>query len=189
MVARVSSSLERDIIPPSAVTPATGRVGHRRFGVLGGRRLVGCRMVPDTRSRNLSIAEKELIPIILACDAWGRAWHGVQVLCHCDNQVVVAAMRSRTSRSPGLMHLVRSLLFVEAQHNCHLHPTYINTKANHLADDLSRDNALSFLSKVPEANPQPSPVSLPLLDLLLDPQADWTSPAWRHRFSGTSRPV
>ena len=143
----------------------------------------------DARSRNLSIAEKELIPIILACDAWGRAWHGIQVLCHCDNQVVVAAMRSRTSRSPGLMHLVRSLLFVEAQHNCHVHPTYINTKANHLADDLSRDNALSFLSKVPEANPQPSPVSLPLLDLLLDPQADWTSPAWRHRFSGTSRPV
>lgn len=32
-----------------------------------------------------SIAEKELIPIILACEAWGPRWQGHRVLCHCDN--------------------------------------------------------------------------------------------------------
>ena len=57
------------------------------------------------------------------------------------------------------------------------------------ADDLSRDRVLSFLSKVPGADPRPSPVSRSLLDLLLDPQADWISPAWRRQFGGTSRRV
>ena len=105
------------------------------------------------------------------------------MVCHCDNQVVVACLRSRTSKHKGLMHLLRCLVFVEAYFDCHLYPTYINTRLNHLADDLSRDNLLSFLSKVPEASRDPSPVPGPLLDLLLDPHADWTSPIWHHRFS------
>ena len=66
-------------------------------------------------------------------------------------------------------------------------PTYIDTRANHLTDDLSRDWVFSFLSKVPGADPHPSPVSHRLMDLLLAPQADWISPAWRRQFGGTSR--
>ena len=80
------------------------------------------------------------------------------------------------------MHFLRCLVFVEATYRCFLYPTYINTKLNHLADDLSRDNLYSFLSKVPEARPSPTQVSLPLLNLLLEPEADWTSPHWNHQF-------
>ncbi len=87
------------------------------------------------------------------------------------------------------MHLLCCLVFIEAHHQCFLYPTYIDTKANHLADDLSRNVLSSFLSKVPSADPQPSPISLPLLDLLLDPQADWTSLHWSRQFDGTSRQV
>ena len=85
------------------------------------------------------------------------------------------------------MHLLRCLVFLEAHFQCYLPPTYINTKANHLADDLSRNNLSSFLFKVHGADPHPAPLSLPLLDLLLDPQADWISPRWRHRFSSIIR--
>ena len=67
------------------------------------------------RSQSLSIAEKELIPIILACDAWGTSWKGQQVRCRCDNQVVVACLRSRTSKSKSLM---RCLVVIEAHHQC-----------------------------------------------------------------------
>ena len=70
------------------------------------------------QSQSLSITEKELVPIILACDLWGRAWQGRRVRCHCDNQVVVACLRSRTSKSEGLMHLLHCLVFEEAQHQC-----------------------------------------------------------------------
>ena len=38
-------------------------------------------------SHTMTIAEKELIPIILGCAAWGHSWSGHQVVCHCDNQV------------------------------------------------------------------------------------------------------
>ena len=136
----------------------------------------------DSLSQSLSIAEKELIPIILACQVWGSSWSGYQVVCHSDNQSVVADLQSRTSKHKGMMHLVRCLVFMEAQLQCFLFPTYIDTKANHLADSLSCDDARSFLSKVPSARRHPAPVSTPLLDLLLDLQADWTSPIWRQHF-------
>ena len=139
----------------------------------------------DSLSQSLSIAEKELIPIILACQVWGSSWSGYQVICHSDNQSVVADLWSRTSKHKGMMHLLRCLVFMEAQLQCFLFPTYIDTKANHLADSLSRDDARSFLSKVPSARRHPAPVSTPLLDLLLDLQADWTAPIWRQHFKDT----
>ena len=84
----------------------------------------------DQSSEALSIAEKELIPIILGCAAWGINWSNHQVICHCDNQAIVACLRSRTSKHKGIMHLVRRLVFIE--------------EANVLADDHSRDNLASF---------------------------------------------
>ena len=103
----------------------------------------------DHMSESLSIAERELIPVILACAAWGRSWHGHQVVCHCDNQVVVASLHSRTSRHKGIMHLIRCLVFIEATLGFYVCSSYIDTKTNHLADE---DNLCSFLSKVTTAD-------------------------------------
>ena len=41
-----------------------------------------------------SIAAKELLPIIVATAIWGPSWRGATVLCHCDNEAVVAAVKS-----------------------------------------------------------------------------------------------
>ena len=87
------------------------------------------------------------------------------------------------------MHLLCCQVFVEAHLQCFRSPTYSDSKANHLADDLSRDDAFSFLSKVPSASAHPSPVSTPLLDLLLDQRADWTSQTWRQPFRDIFRQV
>jgi len=130
----------------------------------------------------LDIAVKELIPIILACTAWGHGWAGHRVNCHCDNQVVVACIHSRSSRQPDIMYMLRCLAFVEAKLGFLVHPLYINTKLNHLADDLSRNRLSSFLSKVPQANATPSPIPRGLLELLLNRQADWILEQWHHRF-------
>ena len=135
------------------------------------------------QARPLSIREKELIPIILALLAWGRNWSGHQVTCHCDNQVVVACLRSRTSKVNGLMHLLRCLWFVEAKMGCFLRPMYIDTHTNILADALSRNNLSLFFSQFPMADPYPTPVSLPLLELLLHQEADWLSPRWTSQFN------
>ncbi len=135
----------------------------------------------------LSIAEKELIPIIVACQAWGKQWRGLQVICHSDNQSVVADLKSRSSRHKGMMHLLRTVVFAEARLECSLSPVYIDTRANHLADSLSRDDAVHFLSQVQSADPRPSPVSPQLLDFLLDQTADWSSQNWRQHFGATFR--
>ena len=68
------------------------------------------------------------------------------------------------------MHLLRCLLFLEAQRNCNLTPAYISTEANHLANDLSRDHLSSFFSKVPQANPHPTPVPRPSCTFYWTPQ-------------------
>ena len=65
--------------------------------------------------------------------------------------------------------MLRVLAFVEARHCFHFPPLYLSTMANVLADDLSRDNLASLLSKVPDADASPSSVSM--LDLPHDPEA------------------
>ncbi len=134
----------------------------------------------DNRAHAFSIAAKELVPIILACAAWGKAWYTLQVRCRCDKQVVVSALRAWLSKDQGVMHLLRCLVFLEARVGCHLVGEYIETYNNYLADDLSR---VFFLSKVPSADNHPMPISPQLLDLLLNPQADWVSKQWRSQFS------
>ena len=137
----------------------------------------------------LPIAVKELLPIVLACELWGPLWGNHRVVCHCDNQVVVAALYKRTSRDSHCMHMLRALAFIEARHQFVLQPVYINTVHNHLADDLSRDKLSSFLTKVPGTRRHPDPPSTPLLTLLLDPQMDWVSHHWRRQFKDIFRRV
>ena len=70
------------------------------------------------------------------------------------------------------MHLLRCVVFVEATLGYIVSSVYIDTKSNHLADDLSRYNVVSFLSKVPSTQVHPTQISLSLLELLLDQEAD-----------------
>ena len=137
----------------------------------------------DGRSAGLSITVKELLPIVLACAIWGRRWAHAGVCCRCDNQAVVACLRSRTSREKHCTHMLRTLAFIEARHTFSLCPEYISTTHNHLADDLSRDKLASFLSKVPNADATATPLPTQLVDLLLDLSLDWTSPRWLQQFS------
>ena len=141
----------------------------------------------DERSEGLTIMIKELLPIVLAGMIWGRRWVDSCVRCLCDNQAVVACLRSRTSRDSHCMHMLRTLAFVEARYRFSLRPEYINTKDNHLADDLSRDNLASFLLKVPGADTRATPLPTQLLDLLLDPSVDWISLRWLQQFSDIFR--
>ena len=141
----------------------------------------------DRRSVELPIMVKEMLPIVLACTVWGQEWAASCVRCLCDNQAVVACLRSRTSRDGHCMHLLRTLAFVEARHTFSLQPQYISTTDNHLADDLSRDKLASFLTKVPEADARATRLPTLLVDLLLDPSLDWTSPRWLRQFSNIFR--
>jgi hypothetical protein len=53
----------------------------------------------DKYSPPLAIPEKELIPILLGCAAWGAHSAGHQVICHCYNQVVVSDLAWSSTQS------------------------------------------------------------------------------------------
>ena len=141
----------------------------------------------DHRLANTPIMVKELIPVVLAAELWGGQWSDCLVRGYCDNQAVVACLCSRTSKNRHVMHILRVLAFVEARHRFYLSPLYLSTTANFLADDLSRDNLVSFQSKVPDADSSPAATSSALLDLLLTLEIDWVSPAWQSLFAEVFR--
>ena len=78
--------------------------------------------------------------------------------------------------------MLPSFTFIEARFGFQLEPVYLGTDLNNLADDLPCGNLVSFLSKVPNADQQPTPPPQDLLNLLLDTAADWLSPTWTHLF-------
>lgn len=67
---------------------------------------------PDTARVKLPITIKEFFPILL-----GHQWTKRRVQFFCDNKAVVVIIRSRTSRQPHLMQLLRCLFLVEAHHD------------------------------------------------------------------------
>ena len=58
----------------------------------------------------LSIAYKELFPVVLAAHVWGPGWFRRGIMFHIDNEAVVHILNSRTYPDPNIMHLLRSLL-------------------------------------------------------------------------------
>jgi len=57
-----------------------------------------------------SIAQKELIPVVIACLLWGKAWLGRMVVAHCDNTAAVEVINSGCSKDSIMMHLLRTHL-------------------------------------------------------------------------------
>ena len=60
----------------------------------------------DAMSSKLDISSKELFPIVVAAVVWGDLWRGSSIICHCDNQAVIAVMGSRSCHDEQLMHLL-----------------------------------------------------------------------------------
>ena len=78
----------------------------------------------DSSTLDLAIVIKELLPIVVAAAVWGLVWRDQAILCHCDDQAVVAVLRSRTSKHPRLMHMLRCLFFLSKPStalSCHRH--------------------------------------------------------------------
>lgn len=134
-------------------------------------------------SEDLHISAKELIPIIVAAVIWGHTWKGEKVIARCDNMAVVAVLNSRCSKDTHLSQMLRCLFFIEAHHQFELEATHIPGRHNDLADDLSRNNLAAFRCKVTNCDHDPSPIPPSLLQWLLHPQMDWTSPNWMELFN------
>ena len=88
--------------------------------------------------QNVSIAAKELLPILLAVVLWGKEWTGRSVRCWSDNAAVVAVVNTGWCQDKHLMHLMRCLFFYDAHFRFGILARHIAGVANTKADALSR---------------------------------------------------
>jgi len=112
---------------------------------------------------DLSIAYKELFPVVIAAHIWCTRWCRKRVLFRVDNEAVVYLLNSRTSRDPNIMHLLRSLLLFAARHNFSFAAVHVPGVENGIADALSRFNWQAFRKLAPTANKFPVSVSHQLI--------------------------
>ncbi|XP_065179991.1 uncharacterized protein LOC135810425 [Sycon ciliatum] len=112
-----------------------------------------------------SIGYKELYAVAMACSTWGHLWSQQRIVLHCENQSVVECLQSSSSKSPGMMSLLRALFFVCATHSFTITAKYVPGHLNSIADALSRFNLQAFQQLAPSAKQPPdTAIRLPLLD-------------------------
>lgn len=164
--------------PPDVMlfTDASGKWG---CGATTGQEWFQCAWSERWASTN--IATKELVPIVVAVAVWGHMWTSMHVKVRSDNMAVVEILKARSSRDKGIMHLLRCLHFFAAKHDVRLSASHIAGAENTMADALSRNNLLQFLSSCPKAHTNPTPVSPALWSLVVEEQPDWTSQSWRSK--------
>jgi hypothetical protein len=100
----------------------------------------------------------ELFPIATALSVWGQWLVNKKILFHVDNQAVVQIINKKSSKSPEVMVLVRKLVLDMLHFNINLRAQYINTKANAIADSISRCQWNRFRVLAPHAEPVPYPL-------------------------------
>ena len=111
----------------------------------------------------LSIAYKELFPVVLAAHVWGPGWSRRRIMFHVDNKAVVHILNSWTSPDPNIMHLLRSLLKVAACFSFTFAAIHVPGGNNGIADALSCFNFRDFHSLAPQAKEFPIFIPLQLL--------------------------
>ena len=172
-------SMIRHPDPAHSITAdASGSWGCGAFGSNGAWFQV---QWPESWAR-FHIASKEMVPVVIAVALWGAVWQSSSVLIRSDNMAVVCAISSGAAKDPLLMHLLRCLHFFLAQFDISLVAKHIAGVHNTAADALSRDK---FFQCVPQANQLPTPVPLPLMEMLLHCRPDWLSTVWRTMFLTT----
>ena len=107
---------------------------------------------------DMSMAYKELVPIVLAAECWAQHWSRKRILFFCDNQATVAILNKGRSRSTNIMQSHEQLSLLAATHNFAFSSTYIASVDNGIADSLSRFQMERFRELAPNADLRPQPV-------------------------------
>ena len=97
---------------------------------------------PDSLSDS-PIHVKEFVTLLIAVKLWGKYWSKKRILIHCDNQNVCHSINNQNPKNDELQECLRELIFWESIYSFKIGAIYIETKANHLADFLSRSTSSS----------------------------------------------
>ena len=88
--------------------------------------------------KDVNIAIKELLPIVLAVQLWGSILANKRILFFTDNEAIVHIINKQSSKDSKIMNLVRSLVTASLINNINFMSKHIPGKYNIIADHLSR---------------------------------------------------
>ena len=103
-------------------------------------------------TKDHSIDFKELFAIVASVMTWGTTWEGKRIVFITDNLPITQIWHIGTSRSKGIMFLVRKLHFLAAQWGFTISLKHILGVYNPIADALSRFQVQRFNNLAPEAD-------------------------------------
>lgn len=115
--------------------------------------------------KEVSIAFRELYPIVVSAVLWGHMWKKQRIIFMCDNEATVAILKKGRSKSAHIMPLVRRLTLIAAQQNFVFLSKHVPGKFNSKADALSRLQINKFRRLAKEAQEFPCKVPPPQLVL------------------------
>lgn len=125
-------------------TDASGSLGYGGYYEYNGTGLWFAEKWPSDFSnlvvdnKEISIAFRELYPIVVAAILWGHMWKTQRIVFMCDNEATVAIIKKGRSKSPHIMPLMRRLTLVAAQQNFVVLAKHVPGRTNTIADSLSR---------------------------------------------------
>lgn len=105
---------------------------------------------------SITIAPKELGPIVVAVTLWGPYWDSKCIQCLCDNAAVVAAVNKGSAKDPTLSHLLRILAFLAAVLDLCITAQQLPGVQNASADVQSHNKLQLFFSLNPQEYQQSS---------------------------------
>lgn len=108
--------------------------------------------LPKCKDVELSMAYRELYPIVVAAMLWGEQWSNRRILFFCDNSATVTIIKKGRSPVSSIMNLMRHLTWLAAKHNFYVTAEHVPGTHNVLADALSRLQVTKFLKLAPGAD-------------------------------------
>jgi len=88
--------------------------------------------------KEYQIAIKELLPIVVALELWGKHLQNSKVMFFSDNQAVVAVINKQSCKDKVMIRLVRRMVLAALTFNIVFRAKHIAGKSNVIADHLSR---------------------------------------------------
>ena len=113
----------------------------------------------------LSIAYKELFPVVILAALWGPQWVSRRVLFRSDNQAVVDVLRTGTSKDRNMMVLLRFLSLL-AHVTLSVTSAHVEDRSNSIADALFRFQFQKSRQLVPQADQEATEIPMLLLNKL-----------------------
>ena len=117
--------------------------------------------LPSVKESDLSMAFRELYPIVAAALIWGKNWTSKRILFRSDNMATVFIIQHGRSKSIPIMKLMRTLTWTAAVNNFHFSARHVRGIFNQTSDALSRLMFQKFRECAPTADQSPQQCPTP----------------------------